>query len=111
MDTSMNMGTEAGAQDNRLTLRPADFPVIEEWEDGQTYDLKELGDARIRQIAAGEFEVVPPAAAGNPPEGEEPGNTEQPVGGPNEEEKGPEYPNPSIQKALRGRTSSRSTGY
>lgn len=112
----MNMGDEPGSQDNRLTLRPTDFPMTEDWKDGETYSLSELGDAKIRQISAGEFEVIPAAAAGGRTEGEEPGNTEQPQGGPNEEDKEPEeYPNPAVARMMRsgntGRMSSRSTGY
>jgi hypothetical protein len=114
MDTTMNMGDEPGSQDNRITLRPADFPMTEDWKDGETYSLSELGNAKIRQIAAGEFELIPAAAAGSPPEGEEPGTTEQPQGGANEEDKEPDpgnYPNPAVSRMMRkGRSTGRS-GY
>lgn len=54
---------EAGAVDNRLSLVPSDFPVIEDWQDGEEYDLSDLGsDTKLRQISPGEFEVVPGAA-------------------------------------------------
>lgn len=55
---------EPGAVDNRLSLVPSDFPVTEDWEDGQEYDLSELGDdVKLRQISPGEFEVIPGASA------------------------------------------------
>lgn len=55
---------EPGAVDNRLSLVPSDFPVIEDWEDGETYDLSELGDdVTLRQISPGEFEIIPGASA------------------------------------------------
>jgi hypothetical protein len=61
---------EPGAVDNRLSLIPSDFPVIEDWQDGEEYSLSELGaDVKIRQISPGEFEVMPGAPA---PEEEEP---------------------------------------
>lgn|SRR3990167_4052897 len=54
---------EPGATDNRLSLVPSDFPVIEDWEDGEEYDLSELGDdVTLRQITPGEFEVLAGAA-------------------------------------------------
>lgn len=54
---------EPGAVDNRLSLVPSDFPVIEDWADGEEYDLSDLGsDTKLRQISPGEFEVIPGAA-------------------------------------------------
>lgn len=53
---------EPGAVDNRMSLVPSDFPAIEEWEDGEEYELSELGEGvKLRQISPGEFEVIPPA--------------------------------------------------
>ena len=61
---------EPGAVDNRLSLVPSDFPAIEDWEDGETYKLSQVGKGvTLRQISPGEFEVLPPAAP--PVEGEE----------------------------------------
>ncbi len=51
---------EPGAVDNRLSLIPSDFPAIQKWEDGEEYDPSELGEGvKLRQISAGEFEVIP----------------------------------------------------
>lgn len=54
-----DMGTEdPGAVDNRLSLDPSDerwSDALENWEDGEEY---ELTNVRIRQIGAGEFEIV-----------------------------------------------------
>lgn len=64
MNEGVTEPEEPGAVDNRLSLVPSDFPVIQEWEDGQEYSLSELGaDVKIRQISPGEFEVMPPATA------------------------------------------------
>jgi hypothetical protein len=96
------LGNEPGAIDNRLSLSESDFPMIEEWQDNQTYSLSELGDAKLRQISPGEFEVMP----GSPPTeaGEEPGTTEQPEAPPNNEEKpADEYPNPAVARMMRSR--------
>jgi hypothetical protein len=49
---------EAGVSDNRLSLSVADFPVIEDWEDGQRYKLSDLGDVEIEQVSPGEFTVI-----------------------------------------------------
>ena len=50
---------EPGMEDNRLSLNPTDFPVVKDWEDGEEYDLAELGEGtKLRQISMGEFEVV-----------------------------------------------------
>lgn len=55
------MVDDPGAIDNRLSLNPDDFPVIQDWVDGETYTLSELGsEVEIRQISPGEFEVVVP---------------------------------------------------
>lgn len=55
---------EPGAVDNRISWTPSDFPATEEWEDGQTYDLSELGDGvKLRQISPGEGELIPPVGA------------------------------------------------
>lgn len=62
-DTMMN-ADEPGAYDNRLSLTPADFPVVAKWRDGETYELSELGAAKIRQISPGEYEVIPATSAG-----------------------------------------------
>lgn len=65
-DTMMN-ADEPGAVDNRLSISPAEFPVIQKWRDGDTYDLAELGtDVRLRQISPGEFEVIPGVASTAP---------------------------------------------
>lgn len=54
---------EPGAVDNRLSLVPSQFPMTEDWIDGETYDLSELGsDTQIRQISPGEFELIPGAS-------------------------------------------------
>lgn len=58
-DTMMN-ADEPGAVDNRLSISPAEFPVIQKWRDGVLYDLADLGEGvKLRQISPGEFEVVP----------------------------------------------------
>lgn len=58
-DVMMNQD-EPGAVDNRLSLSPAEFEVIQEWKDGETYSLSQLGrDVKLRQISPGEFEVIP----------------------------------------------------
>ena len=52
-------GPEPGASDNLLSLNLKDFPMIKDWEDGETYELSDLEGAQLRQISPGEFEVVP----------------------------------------------------
>lgn len=55
------MGDEAGAVDNRLTLNPNDplwADTIKDWKDGERYGLAELGNVDLLQISPGEFEVV-----------------------------------------------------
>ena len=63
-DVMMN-ADEPGAVDNRLSLTPSDFPAVAKWRDGETYDLSELGNAKLRQISPGEFEVIPANIAGS----------------------------------------------
>lgn len=54
---------EPGEVDNRLSLVPSDFPAIADWQDGEEYDLDELGEGvKLRQISPGEFEVMPGTA-------------------------------------------------
>lgn len=65
-DVMMN-ADEPGAVDNRLSLTPADFPAVESWKDGETYELSELGsDVKLRQISPGEYEVIPPTSSEAP---------------------------------------------
>lgn len=55
------MKAEPGAVENRLSINPADFPEIEDWEDGQSYEIKIGGTkTRMTQISTGEFEVEAP---------------------------------------------------
>lgn len=63
-DVMMNQD-EPGAVDNRISLTPADFPAVAKWRDGETYNLSELGAAKIRQISPGEYELIPPSASGD----------------------------------------------
>ncbi len=65
---------EPGAVDNRLSITPSDFPAVAEWEDGQEYDISELGEGvKLRQISPGEFEVMPGSEAENAGEAAAPG--------------------------------------
>lgn len=47
----------AGEIDNRLSLDPNDdrWPQVLDWEDGMEYTLSNV---RLRQVSAGEFEVM-----------------------------------------------------
>lgn len=87
---------DAGAIENRLTLNPDDFPVTQDWEDGETYKLSDLGgDTEIRQISPGEFEVM----ASEPETAEE----DQSEGG-EEEAPAPRkkaYSNPAVENLIR----------
>jgi hypothetical protein len=78
-------GPEPGASDNLLSLNIKDFPVIKDWEDGETYELSDLEGAQLRQISPGEFEVVP-----GPSEMEEEEKLESPT-----PKKG--YKNPAVE--------------
>jgi len=65
---SADLTEDPGEVDNRLSLNPEDFPVTEDWEDGESYPLTALGKGvTLRQISPGEFEVVP-LPGGTPPE-------------------------------------------
>lgn len=102
MATDSNLPyNEPGATDNRLSLNPSQFEGMEDWQDGETYNLK---DVRIKQISQGEFEVISATVAPKE-EAEEPGTEEQVEGGPMEgsEAKTPsDYPNPAVAKMMGG---------
>lgn len=93
------MSDEAGATDDRLSLTPSKFPIIEDWEDGQKYTIT----LEVEQISPGEFQVfsaTSPGAATN----EEPGTERQPEGEPVNEEKEPVGPpNPAVQRMMTAR--------
>ncbi len=80
---------EPGAVDNRLSITPSDFPAVADWEDGQSYDISELGEGvQLRQISPGEFEVMPGSDAENAGEDAAPGE-EADAGGAAPKKKGP----------------------
>jgi len=92
------MSDEAGASDNRLSLNPSQFPITEDWQDGQTYTVT----LKVEQVSPGEFEVLSADSPGAEKPAE-PGMTEQPEGEPVEEEKeaaGP--PNPAVRRMMQG---------
>lgn len=96
------MADEAGATDDRLSLTPSKFPVIEDWEDGQTYTLS----VKVEQISPGEFKVLTATSGAGAPE--EPGTEQQTQGEQVNEEKEPAGPpNPAVQRMM---TSSGSAG-
>jgi len=77
-------GTDPGAVDNRLSLDPShpDWKdEIEDWEDGEEYDLK----VKVRQLSPGEFEVLEVKPQGDEEssdeEGEDEDAEEEPVKG------------------------------
>lgn len=70
-DATMDLD-EPGAQDNILEITPSDFPATQSWEDGQIYDVSELGaGVKLRQISPGKFEVMPGGPAEAAPVAEE----------------------------------------
>lgn len=60
---------ETGGSDNTLTWSPGDFPVTQDWEDGEEYTVT----VTIRQTAPGQAEVLTLT-----PKGEEGGEEEGP---------------------------------
>jgi hypothetical protein len=90
------MADEAGAQDDRLSLTPSKFPIVADWEDGQTYTIT----LKVEQISPGEFQVLSADKPGTP-QLEEPGTEQQPEGEPVNEEKAPAGPpNPAVQRMM-----------
>ena len=85
LPTDTPVGDDPGETDNRLSLVPSQFPAIEEWEDGEEYDLSQLPKGtKLRQISPGEFEVIPPttATSSGPEEETEPKKTSPASGKP-----------------------------
>lgn len=78
------ISADPGTGKNRLSLDPAQFPFIANWEDGMTYEATFDGNpVTLTQISAGEFGVETNAA----PEAPEEQVEEVPAG---------DYPNPAI---------------
>lgn len=93
-------GGEPGAVENRLSLNPSDdkWPEVANWEDGETYIFTNV---KVRQISAGEFEVLEATPGGEQeenPGADESGVAEEaeaPSGGVGNEG---QYPNPAVRR-------------
>lgn len=83
------MPQENGESENRLSLNPNDFPVIQDWKDGQTYKVSDLGNVELTQVSPGEFTVSPENAAEDITEG---GKEEVAPAAPAKKP----YPNPAV---------------
>lgn len=79
------VGGEAGAVDNRLSLDPNSdqWPEVGEWKDGETYTFTNV---KVRQVSPGEFEVIEAT----------------PEEGPTDEEGGEAEPEPAAKATKRG---------
>lgn len=94
------MQDEVGATDNRLSLNPNQFEGMKDWTDGEEYTMT----VKVRQVAAGEFQVLdaqPQPAEENP----EPGTEQQPEAEPteNEKEAGGPPSNPAVRSMMAGK--------
>lgn len=93
---------EPGQVDNRLSLTVTDHPEIEKWTDGDTYVFDRV---KVRQISAGEFEVLS-SEGGRPAEPEEESptaaeETEEPVPTDRTSSEPPgRYGNPAIDRLM-----------
>ncbi len=95
------MSDEAGAMEERLSLTPSKYPMLEKWQDGSTYTIT----LKVEQVSPGEFEVISATSPGaDMPK--EPGTETQPEGEQMNEEKEPAGPpNPAVQRMMSSRGS------
>ena len=93
MSDSMGTG-EAGAVENKLVLNPNDpkwKDTVGQWKDGEEYTLTNV---RVRQVSAGEFEVLSADAQG----GEQKPDVESEANERGaEKSENPEYDNPAVE--------------
>jgi hypothetical protein len=85
---------EAGAVENKITLNPNDprwKDTVGEWKDGEEYSFEHV---KVRQISAGEFEVLSADVEGGEQKPDVETEASQRA---SEKSENPEYDNPAVE--------------